>query len=69
MTAIRFRRQRTALLLAAWRWLAAEADDLSEKRRCLEAILGLDPDSEWAHTAKQCVLQEQQQIANDDRPG
>jgi hypothetical protein len=38
-------------VLAAWRWLAAEADDLGEKRRCLEAILRLDPDSEQAHTA------------------
>ena len=65
MTAIRFRRQRTALarlivrylpgprslLLAAWKWLAAEADDLGEKRRCLEAILELDPGNEQMHMA------------------
>jgi len=65
MTAIRFRRQRTipahlvvrwlpgprSLLLAAWKWLAAEADDLGEKRRCLEAILELDPNNEQMHMA------------------
>ena len=33
-----------ALVVAAWLWLAAEADELEEKRRCLEAVLELDPD-------------------------
>ena len=62
MTPYRFRRSRTALarffirwlpwppslLLAAWGWLAAEAEGLGEKRRCLEAILRLEPDNEQA---------------------
>ena len=48
-----------SLLLAAWQWLAAEADDLGKKRRCIEAILRLDPDSEWAYTACLWVVQEQ----------
>jgi len=50
-------------LLAAWRWLAAEADDLGEKRRCIEAILEIDSDSEWAYTTWLWVLQEQQSDA------
>jgi hypothetical protein len=32
----------------AWAWLAAETDDLREKIRCLEAILKLEPELEWA---------------------
>jgi len=52
VTAYRFRRQRPALarlmvhlpwppslLVAAWGWLVAEAGDLGEKWRCLEAML------------------------------
>ena len=39
------------LLVAAWFWLAAEADDLTEKRLCLEAILRLDPENEAAPLA------------------
>jgi hypothetical protein len=42
---------RTPLVLAAWHWLAADADDLEEKRRCLETLLGLDPGNESARIA------------------
>lgn len=28
-----------SLLIAAWSWLAAEADALGEKRQCFEAML------------------------------
>ena len=28
-----------ALLIHSWLWLAAEADDFEEKRRCLNAVL------------------------------
>ena len=43
------------LLIRAWAWLAAETDDLAEKERCLEAILELEPDAEWARVALQDV--------------
>jgi len=49
----------SSLLLAAWSWSAAETNDLGKKRRYVEAILRLDPDSEWAHTVWLWVLQEQ----------
>ena len=65
VTVLRFRHQKTALarfivrwlpwppslLLAAWRWLAAEADDLGEKRRCIEAILRLTNVAMWLRKA------------------
>ena len=35
----------------AWAWLAADTDDLAEKERCLETILELEPDAEWARMA------------------
>jgi len=31
----------------AWAWLVAETDDMAEKRRCLGAIMELEPDAEW----------------------
>ena len=34
------------VLIHAWLWLAAKADDLEEKRRCLNAVLRLDPENE-----------------------
>ena len=52
-------REPLSLLVAAWRWLAAEADDLDEKRRCLEAILALEPDNERAYMALLWVLRQQ----------
>jgi hypothetical protein len=39
-------RRPRALVVAAWLWLAARTDDLDEKRRCLEAVLELEPDNE-----------------------
>ena len=40
-----------ALIISAWFWLAAQTDELEVKRRCLEAILELDPGLEWAQMA------------------
>ena len=40
-----------SLQVRAWAWLAANTDDLAEKVRCLEAIVALDPDLEWAKAA------------------
>jgi hypothetical protein len=39
------------LRVRAWAWLAADMDDLVEKMRCLEAIVALDSDLEWARAA------------------
>jgi len=39
------------LVIRAWFWLAAQADDLEEKRRCLNAVLELDPENEPATLA------------------
>ena len=39
------------LVIRAWFWLAAEADDLEEKRRCLEQVLELNPESQSARAA------------------
>jgi hypothetical protein len=33
------------LVVTAWLWLAANADGFDEKRRCLEAVLEIDPDN------------------------
>jgi len=34
-------------VVRAWAWLCASTDDLTEKQRCLGAILELEPDLEW----------------------
>ena len=39
------------LLVRAWAWLCASTGDPAEKCQCLEAILALDPDLEWARLA------------------
>lgn len=44
-----------SLVVAAWSWLAAETDDFEEKRRCLEEVLGPDPDNESARMAPLAV--------------
>ena len=44
-----------ALVVRAWFWLAAQTSDLSEKRRCLEAILALEPGNQWARAAMEWV--------------
>lgn len=35
----------------AWLWLAAQADELEDKRRCLNSVLELDPENEYATLA------------------
>ena len=48
------RAQRVAprpLVVRAWLWLAALTDDLQQKRRCLNAVLYLDPHNEPASLA------------------
>jgi hypothetical protein len=35
-------------VIRAWFWLAAQRENLVEKRRCLNAILELDPENEPA---------------------
>jgi hypothetical protein len=47
----RYRLGHLALQIRAWAWLAAETDDLAEQKRCLEAIVALDPRPEWTQTA------------------
>ncbi len=37
-----------ALQIRAWAWLAAETESLAEQKRCLEAIVALDPSLDWA---------------------
>jgi len=38
-------------VIQPWLWLAAEADPLEEERRCLNAVLQLDPENEPASLA------------------
>lgn len=40
-----------ALVIRARLWLAAMADDIEEKRRCLNAVLQLDPENRPASLA------------------
>jgi len=37
--------RRRSVVVGAWHWLAAEADEVEEKKRCVWAILDLDPDN------------------------
>ena len=46
---------RRPLVIRAWLWLAAQANALGEKRRCLEAVLELDPENEMARLALQVM--------------
>lgn len=48
------------LVICAWFWQAAKADDFEEKRRCLKAMLQLDPDTEPASVALFLLHQERQ---------
>ena len=50
------------LRIRAWAWLAEELENLAEKVRCLEAIVALDPDLEWARTALQDMRYRQAQM-------
>jgi hypothetical protein len=36
------------LVVQCWLWLAANSPDLQDKRRCLHAVLRLDPENESA---------------------
>ena len=58
----RWLRRPRALVVRAWAWLCAHTDDLEEKRRCLTAILELDPELEWAQLALQHVRHRQAQM-------
>jgi hypothetical protein len=40
-----------SLQIRAWAWSVAETDDLAEQKRCLEAIVALDPSLDWAQAA------------------
>lgn len=59
-------------MIRAWLWLAAETDDPNEKRRCLEAVLGLNPESQAARAGVALLHQrqvsgaEKASIADDD---
>ena len=39
------------LVIQAWLWLAAEARDTEDKRRCLKTVLQIDPENEPASLA------------------
>ena len=43
---VRYRNRPHPLVAQAWLWLAAQTDNLEEKRRCLNAVLQLDPEDE-----------------------
>jgi hypothetical protein len=58
----RGRRSPRALVARAWAWLCAHTEDLNEKRRCLTAIVELDPKLEWAQLAIQHVRHRQAQM-------
>jgi hypothetical protein len=55
----RWLRRPRALVVRAWFWLASHVGSLDEKRRCLMAILELDPELEWAQLALQQVRHRQ----------
>ena len=54
------------LVLQCWLWLAAKSRDLEEKRRCLHAVLRLDPENEPASLA--LLLFDQQRPTSQLRP-
>ena len=43
---VRYLTRPSPLVIRAWLWLAAEADDLEEKRRCFNVVLQLDPEND-----------------------
>ena len=47
----RYRLGPVALQIRAWAWLAAETDDLTETKHCLEAMVALDPSLDWVQAA------------------
>jgi hypothetical protein len=50
------------LLVQSWLWLAAKSRDTQDKRRCLNAVLRLDPENEPASLA--LLLLDQQRPTN-----
>jgi len=48
---VKYLRGPRPLVVRAWPWLAAGAETLEEKRRCLNAVLHLDPENEPATLA------------------
>ena len=58
----RYLRRPRALVVGAWAWLCANTNDLDEKRRCLTAILKLQPDLDWAQLALRQVRFRQMQM-------
>jgi len=47
----RYRIRPRDLQIRAWAWLAAEAENLTEEKCCLEAIVARDPSLDWAQAA------------------
>ena len=47
-----------ALVVQTWLWLAAKSQDVEDKRRCLNAVLELDPENEPASLALLLLDQE-----------
>jgi len=45
---VRYLTRPSPLVIRAWLWLGAEADEVEDKRRCLNAVLQLDPENEPA---------------------
>jgi len=50
------------VIVPCWLWLAAKSRDLQDKRRCLHAVLRLDPENEPASLA--LLLLDQQRPAS-----
>lgn len=53
------------LVIRAWFWLAVEADDLDAKRRCLEAVLELNPESQAARAG--LALLHQREVSRPEK--
>ena len=53
------------LVIRAWFWLAAQTDDIEEKRRCLEAVLELNAESQSARAA--LALLYQREVSGRDK--
>ena len=54
---VRHLRRPRPLVIRAWLWLAAETEDLEEKRGCLEAVLELNPESQSARAGLALLYQ------------
>ena len=54
------------LVVGTWGWLAAQTCGMTEKRRCLEAILALEPGNQWATSAMAWVKEQEHVIKAED---